>query len=154
MFGRRADADRVIPALWVGAEPSNADARRLERLGITAVVDLRAEPGRRAAWSPGVTVVRVALVDHGTPTIEQLSSAAEQTSRLLRDGQEVLVHCRAGMERSPTVACAVLMLQGWTLRDAYHRVTEARAGAVPTEGQLGALRDLERTQRASPPENA
>ena len=142
MLGRRPDAVRVIPGVWLGSAPSTAQARRLAREGITVVVDLRAEAAERAAWPGTVRVVPIPMVDHGTPTAAEVSSAASQVSRLVRDGEEVLVHCRAGLERSPTVVCATLMLQGWSLADAYRRVTEARSGAAPTEGQLSVLRSI------------
>jgi hypothetical protein len=142
MLGRRPDAARVIPGLWVGSAPSVRQARRLANGGISVVVDLRREGGAPTTWPETVRVVQIPFEDHGTPTVGEVSSAASRISRLLRDGEEVLVHCRAGLERSPTIVCAVLMLQGWSLADAYRRVAEARAGAAPTEGQLGVLRSL------------
>lgn len=144
MLGRRPDAVRVIPGLWVGSAPSVRQAKRLADGGIAAVVDLRGEDGFPISWPDGVQVIQIPLRDHGTPTPAEVSSAASRISRLLRDGQEVLVHCRAGLERSPMIVCAVLMLQGWPLADAYRRVAEVRMGAAPTEGQLSVLRALER----------
>lgn len=152
MLGRRADAARVIPGLWVGSAPSARQAQRLAGEGITAVVDLRSEGGDGGSWSDGVAVHRVPFVDHATPTVDELGAAAEIISRLLKDGHEVLVHCRAGLERSPTVVCAVLLLQGWPLSEAYRRVTESRKGAAPTEGQLATLRKLEQLRLTSAPE--
>ena len=144
MFRRaRPDAVAVTPSLWVGSAPSAGQLEQLVRDGITAVVDLRAEATDGADWPGDVVVVRVPLVDHGAPTGDELRAAAERVTALLRDGRRVLVHCRAGLERSPAVACAVLMAQGWSLADAYRLVAERRRGAAPTDGQLAALRELE-----------
>jgi len=61
-------------------------------------------------------------------------------SSLVNQGHDVLVHCHAGIERTPTVVCAALLLMGWSLPEAYQRVVAVRPEAAPTEGQLAALR--------------
>ena len=129
MLGRRPDAARVIPGLWVGSAPTARQAKSLAGGGISVVVDLRGEggpPTPLARGGPGDPRSRSRTT--ALPAAAEVSSAASRISRLLRDGEEVLVHCRAGLERSPTIVCAVLMLQGWSLADAYRRVAEARAG--------------------------
>jgi protein-tyrosine phosphatase len=149
VLGRHPDVARIIPGLWVGSAPSTRQAKRLTGGGITAVVDLRAENGEVTDWPPSVQVCAVPLVDHGTPTQKALLDAAQVVGQLMSEGHEVLVHCRAGLERSATVACAVLMMQGWTLAEAYRQVTLSRRGAAPTEGQLITLRAVERARRPS-----
>jgi protein-tyrosine phosphatase len=63
-------------------------------------------------------------------------------SALVGQGHEVLVHCHAGVERTPTVVCAALVMMGWTLAEAYQRVLDVRPEAAPTDGQLAVLRAL------------
>jgi len=146
MVGAQVDAAPVVPGLWVGAAPDRRGARRLVRDGIDAVVDLRIERNESdEVWPSGVEVVRVGLQDHGSPTVDELRAAAQAVSGLMRHGHEVFLHCHAGLERSPTVACATLLLQGWPLKEAFRRVTESRPRALPTEGQLAALRALAET---------
>jgi protein-tyrosine phosphatase len=79
-------------------------------------------------------------VDHGTPSADELRDAAATVSSLVGQGHEVLVHCHAGVERTPMVVCAALVMMGWSLTDAYQRVLEVRPEAAPTDGQLGVLR--------------
>jgi predicted protein tyrosine phosphatase len=146
MAGGRVDAALVVPGLWVGSAPNHRQARQLVREGVDAVVDLRIERhGDEQIWPPAVEVVRVGLQDHGSPTVDELRAAAQAVSDLMRQGREVLVHCHAGLERGPSVACAALVLQGWPLIDAFRRVTTSRPHALPTEGQLAALRGLAET---------
>jgi predicted protein tyrosine phosphatase len=146
MAGRRVDAAMVVPGLWVGAAPNHRQAQQLVRDGVDAVVDLRIEgDGDAEVWPPGVELVRVGLQDHGSPTVDELRAAAQAVSDLMRRGREVLVHCHAGLERGPSVACAALVLQGWPLNEAFRRVTASRPHALPTEGQLAALRGLAET---------
>jgi predicted protein tyrosine phosphatase len=143
MAGRRVDAAMVVPGLWVGAAPNHRQAQQLVRDGVDAVVDLRIEgDGDEEVWPPEVALVRVGLQDHGSPTVDELRAAAQAVSDLMLRGREVLVHCHAGLERGPSVACAALVLQGWPLNEAYRRVTASRPRALPTEGQLAALRGL------------
>ena len=139
---RRIDAHRVVPGLWVGSAPDGHDVEGVIDLGINAVVDLRAERGPVEYWPADIEVRNVALVDHGTPTVAQLTDAADAVVSLMRAGREVLVHCHAGLERGPTVACAALVASGWQLRDAYDVVMSARPGARPTDGQMTALREF------------
>ena len=143
VFRQRADADEIVPGLWIGSAPSSFQVAALVSAGIDAVVDLRAEDDAvRRAWPDCVAVAIVPLVDHGTPPLDALRAAATAVSDLMGAGRTVLVHCHAGIERAPTVACAALVLQGWSLEDAYRRVTERRSMAAPTDGQLASLRTL------------
>jgi len=139
----KPDAAEVVAGLWVGSAPSRSQVRRLIAGGITTVVDLRGDDeGGGSLWPETIVYACVPLRDHAAPSLEELEQAGELVADLMRQGDTVLVHCHAGLERSPTVACAALMLLGWSLRDAYRRVTASRTDAAPTEGQLAALRAL------------
>ena len=124
----------------MGSAPATRQAGRLARDGIDCVVDLREEGADVGHWPPEVVVRHVPLVDHGAPTVAELRDAAATVSTLVSEGHEVLVHCHAGIERTPMVVCAALVMLGWSLRDAYQRVLEVRPEAAPTDGQLGVLR--------------
>lgn len=140
---RRVDAVEIVPGLWVGSAPSAGQSATLVERGVDAVLDLRAEDDAKPlVWPDGVIVANAELRDHGTPTVAQLRGAAAMVKALVGNGRTVLVHCHAGVERAPMVACAVLVLQGWSLEDAYRRVSERRPQALPTDGQLAALRAL------------
>lgn len=143
VFRRRADADEIVPGLWVGSAPSSVQVAALLSAGVDAVVDLRAEDASvRRQWPEYAAAHLVPLLDHRTPSLDELRAAATMVSDLMGEGRIVLVHCHAGVERAPTVACAALVLQGWSLEDAYRRVIECRPGAAPTDGQLASLRAL------------
>jgi protein-tyrosine phosphatase len=149
VLGKRPDAVRVVPGLWLGSYPSRRQAHRLAAEGINCAVDLRAERELQSPWPDDVIVYGIPMEDHGSPTVEELREAATAVADLVRQGHEVLVHCRAGLERGPTVVCAVLVLQGWSLSQAYARVMQCRPGAAPTEGQLAALQGLSESRLAT-----
>lgn len=58
----------------------------------------------------------------------------------LRDGDNVLVHCRAGQGRSGTVAARLLIDAGTQPDDAIARVRVARPAAIETAGQVAWLK--------------
>ncbi len=133
----------MIPGLLVGSAPSRRQIRVLMATGVTTVVDLRssAEPNG-VHWPETIVYARIPFEDHGSPSAGDLEEAGRTVATLMRQGDTVLVHCRAGLERSPTVACAALLLSGWSLAEAYRRVTERRRDAAPTAGQMAALEEL------------
>ena len=126
----------------MGSAASSRHASRLARAGIDCVIDLREERADVGHWPPEVIVRHVPLVDHGTPTIDELRSAAATVSELVMQGHDVLVHCQAGVERTPTVVCAALVMMGWSLTEAYQRVAAVRPEVAPTDGQLATLNAL------------
>ena len=126
----------------MGSATSVRHASRLVRAGIDCVIDLREERTDVGDWPPQVSLSHLPLVDHGTPTVEELRYCAVAVSEHVKQGQGVLVHCQAGIERTPTVVCAALLILGWSLPDAYRRVVKARPESAPTEGQLATLRSL------------
>lgn len=149
LFRQRADADEIVPGLWVGSAPSSVQVAALVSAGLDAVVDLRAEGDSvRRQWPDFVAVHAIPLRDHGTPSLDELRAAATTVTGLVGEGRTVLVHCHAGVERAPTIACAALLLQGWSLEDAYRRVIERRPAAAPTDGQLASLRSLAASARS------
>ena len=126
----------------MGSAAAGRHAARLSREGIDRVVDLREQGADVGHWPPEVVITHVPLQDHGTPTLDKLRDAASTVSSLVKQGHEVLVHCQAGIERTPMVVCAALLLMGWSLPEAYQRVLEVRPEAAPTNGQLATLRAL------------
>jgi hypothetical protein len=58
-------------------------------------------------------------------SVEEIRAEAGRVIGWLRDGKRVLVHCVAGMNRSTTICCAVLiLLEGLTAEQALARVRE------------------------------
>jgi protein-tyrosine phosphatase len=82
------------------------------------------------------------MVEYEAPDIEELRRTSSDVARLIQQGEIVYVHCRAGIQRAPLVACAVLMQMGWSLTDAYRVVSSRRAATTISEEQLVVLRHL------------
>lgn len=60
-------------------------------------------------------------------------------------GKKVLVHCAAGVSRSPTLVIAYCMMEeGWTLKTAMEFVSKQRLIITPNDGFMIQLEELEK----------
>ncbi len=62
--------------------------------------------------------------------------------RRLAEGARVLIHCRAGLGRTGTVAARLLVEHGLEPEAAILRVRQSRPGAIETAGQEAYVRAL------------
>jgi protein-tyrosine phosphatase len=148
---RRLDVSELVPGLLIGSAPSARARRQLSRLGITRVVDLRAETHAADPWGDDIAVTRLPIADGRAPDLDDLDAVVSAIDRWLSDGERVLVHCHAGIGRTGAIACALLVARGHDLADSYRLVTERRPAVAPTQAQLEALMAYQRrieTRRA------
>lgn len=83
-------------------------------------------------------------------SVETIRQEANWVLERLRKRQRVLIHCVAGMNRSSTICCAVLMLlEGLTAEQALERVRQHHPWARPDSHHWLALRWLETAGKAS-----
>ena len=89
-----------------GAPTYERDYELLLALGITAVVDLRAERTADAEFfeAHGIAFRQYRVPDVTVPVPEVLTDAVAWIDAQLADGRTVLVHCAKGRGRSATVA--------------------------------------------------
>ena len=94
-----------------GAPTYERDYELLLALGITAVVDLRAERTADAGFfeAHGIAFRQYRVPDVTVPAPEVLTDAVAWIDEQLADGRTVLVHCAKGRGRSATVVAAYLM---------------------------------------------
>lgn len=97
----------------------------------------------------GIEVLRFAIEDMNIPKEAQ----AEEYEALIRDivdrmrqGKNVVVHCRGGLGRTGTVAgCVLAALGRHTTEDAIKAVRNARRGTIQTHDQEEFVRRFEET---------
>jgi atypical dual specificity phosphatase len=147
-FGFAEVADNLL----IGAYPQDAgDVAALRAAGVTRVLNLVQDAeyedgGRdacmRALADAGIDEQRIEVIDYGNLLPGHLELATRTALAWLDDGERVYVHCRAGMQRSATVAAALVMLRdGLALPDALESIRARKPSAQPLAHQR---RDLAR----------
>jgi protein-tyrosine phosphatase len=97
----------VLPRnLWLGSIADSRNKVDVRKNSITAMVNLTSEEPNHVP--DNVKVVWVPLLDGFDNKPEQFADAVKALKTLVDAGHNVLVHCRMGMSRSPTVVAAYL----------------------------------------------
>jgi len=141
-FGFGQVGDRLL----IGAYPQDAeDVAALVRAGVTCVFNLVQDieyegDGREACAAAlaaaGILEERVEVVDYGNLLPGHIERAVRTVRPWLADGECVYVHCRAGMQRSATVAAAIVAFEEHVSpAEALRRVSERNPRANPLEHQ-------------------
>ena len=151
----------VLDDLLIGAYPlDDDDVTMLSRMGIRRVLNLSEDreygPGERervqaALAAAGIEEQRVALTDYGGLPAEKLEALAHQLSEWLDSGVRTYLHCRAGWQRSPAVAAAVIALRsGVDIDEALAHVRSRKPSADPLPQQLDDLSKWWSSRDATP----
>jgi protein-tyrosine phosphatase len=123
----------ILPHLWLGGAPTyTRDFEELLELGITAVVDVRAERDAHESFfrEHGITHRQYRVPDVTVPGEAILDDAVAWIDLQLADGRKVLVHCAKGRGRSATVLAAYLMWTGGLTFDEVADLLTARRSLV------------------------
>ncbi len=117
--------DEIIPGLFLSGVES---ARSLEKLGENSIESVvccltLSEFGSEEEH-PNIKYCRIDVEDVSREPIElYFDEASEFISGALDGGEHVLVHCRSGVSRSPTVILSFLIKSyGMSLCEAFHLV--------------------------------
>lgn len=99
----------------------------------------------------GIEVLRFAIEDMNAPKeaeAEEYEALVRGIADRMREGQNVVVHCRGGLGRTGTVAACVLVALGDHSADgAIGAIRQAREGTIQTDEQEEFVRRFERTLR-------
>jgi atypical dual specificity phosphatase len=141
----------VGDGLVTGSYPLDAaDVGALvDRAGITRVLnlcqDVEYEAGERDAVvsayaAHGIVEERIDVVDFGDVLPGVLEQGVRVVVPWLQAGETVYIHCRAGWQRSATVAAGVLAVHlGIEPDDALGRIKRRKPSAQPLQHQLESL---------------
>jgi protein-tyrosine phosphatase len=127
--------------IGVMARPDDEEIPELRAAGVTALVScLEAseielygqvnEP--RLCAANGVDFLHFPIRDHTAPRdLASTSDLVRTLAARYREGASIIVHCLAGIGRSPTIAGATLLTLGVGLPDVLRRMAEGRGYPVP-----------------------
>jgi protein tyrosine phosphatase (PTP) superfamily phosphohydrolase (DUF442 family) len=140
----------VTPQLAVGGRIRPQDIPRLAAIGVTRVVDTRAEhrDDEAALAAHGIRLLYLPTPDTRPLTVEQLRAGTDWITRALAQGERVLIHCEHGVGRSVLLTAAALVAGGLSAEEAMRVVRAARWQAAPNHRQVVRLQEFERAVRA------
>jgi predicted protein tyrosine phosphatase len=107
-------ADRVHPRIWIGSADAAESEDFIEKNQIDVILNMSLECTYNSA--PSCRVVRIGIADAKLTNVGVFAKAAEVIANAVRNDENILVHCAAGVSRSCTAVVAHLMLYkglGW-----------------------------------------
>jgi protein-tyrosine phosphatase len=113
-------------AIAGAAISSKSWAQFVEDMQITAVVNLRSEYQDEFVRPWPVAYLWLPVIDHTDPTLQQLLLGAQFVDAAVQAGQRVLIHCKMGIGRSPTMAAAYLIWTGFSVDEAMRQIEKTR----------------------------
>lgn len=94
--------------------------------------ELKIEDEFKVCEKQGIRTYHHPVVDNSIPTEREefVRLVKEVVDESLRKGKSVVVHCKGGLGRAPTFACACLLYSGRTLNEAVKMVRTARRSSL------------------------
>jgi protein tyrosine phosphatase (PTP) superfamily phosphohydrolase (DUF442 family) len=141
----RLNLSWITDHLAVGGRVRPADIRALRLVGITHIVDTRAEhcDDKEALAKEHIELLHVPTRDTYPISIEKMMEASCWVQQCIEQGGRVLIHCEHGVGRSVLLTCAVLVYGGMHASDALALVEEKRWQASPNHRQIERLKEFE-----------
>jgi len=139
-------ASKVTPYLYLGNMKDASDLSALARLGVDHVLNITSVPASYAT-APGIVYKQLVAADNGYQNLKQyFDEAFEFIDSARVGGGAVLIHCQAGVSRSPTIAVAYLIKHSpMTMVEAYKFVKSRRQIISPNLNFMGQLLELEQS---------
>jgi hypothetical protein len=135
----RLRTSQITPRIAVGGQYRRRGWPRLEKAGITGVLNLREEFCDAEAGIAPASYLRLSTADDDAPTMEQLGEGVAFIEQEVGRGGGVYIHCGAGVGRAATMAAAYLVAQGDGPEEAWARIRKVRPFIRPTVRQQKAL---------------
>ncbi|MBE2196127.1 MAG: dual specificity protein phosphatase family protein [Anaerolinea sp.] len=133
---------RISPQIYVGPQFGKFGKWLLERKGITACVNLRAEFDDAVHNLKLGDYCYLPTVDDEAPAPDALERGVKFIQQTVDSGGKVYIHCAGGVGRAPTMCAAYLIHQGLNFDQALNLIRKSRPFIQPSPAQLECLKYL------------
>lgn len=124
----------ITPQIALGPAPSASDIRKMSSQGITDVLDLRGEPRQGETGPHPEAYAGTNIRYHYVPMLDrggvEPASVYDQGVAIIQQaiasGGKILVHCSAGVYRSPSMVYAYLRSTGLLPDEAWATIVRGR----------------------------
>lgn len=136
---------QILPFLYLGNELDAKNVNNLAQNEIYYVLNVTKNIPFYETTNKKFKLKRIAVNDNGTQNLKDyFEEAVDFIDEAKKSGSKVLVHCQAGISRSPTIIIAYLMKkQNLKFNDAYNKVRELRPIIAPNLVFMSQLMDYE-----------
>lgn len=150
-YARRTDKvpplQKIEESLFLGCRMSTQHVDLLNENDIGAILDVTAEFDGLdwTAYQKDFAYLNIPVLDHTSPTTEQLLHAINWLDQKIADGQKVVVHCALGRGRSVLVVAAYLLAKhpSLTIDEAMANIQSIRTTARLNKRQRSALAKIQ-----------
>ena len=149
-YARRTDKvpplQKIEPNLFLACRMSGKHVSLLNENNIDAILDVTAEFDGLdwTAYQEDYRYLNVPVLDHTSPTPEQLLLAINWLNQQISENKNVVVHCALGRGRSVLVVAAYLLAKNpnLTVDDALREINQIRQTARLNKRQLASLQKV------------
>lgn len=134
---------QITANLFLGSQYNKVGLKKLRKLGVTAIVNMRIHSVYKNARYRGFKYLHLPTIDNTPPPLNDLLKGATFIEDEINKGGKAYVHCRQGLGRGPTMTLAYLIKIGTTLPDALALVKSVRPFVKPRPEQIERLKEFE-----------
>ncbi len=142
---------RIDDNLFLACRLFRRDIETLNEHGVNAILDVTAEFDGLdwSAYQADCDYLNIPVLDHTSPTPEQLNTAINWIDQHIKDGNKVVVHCALGRGRSVLTLAAYLLARDDTLSvtDALKKIRTIRSTARLNKRQMKSLTQIKQGGR-------
>ncbi|KAI3387190.1 hypothetical protein SNEBB_010854 [Seison nebaliae] len=135
---------RIYSGIFVGSQEDAVSSEKLKKFDIRWILNAT-HNGAKSILIKENQFKRLNVHDSfETKIIKHFEDTYNFINKALSSNEKILIHCLAGISRSPTIVIAFLMRKfGWTVQEAFHFVKKRRNGVAPNFSFLGQLQEYE-----------
>lgn len=140
-----AQASQILDHLFIGNQRDASSRESLAQLGVTHVLNVTSNLPCSFKSDSSLVYRRLAASDSCSQNLREFFPQAINFIEEARSvNGKVLVHCQAGVSRSPSIVIAYLMsTRQLTLTEAFQRVKDQRSIIAPNLNFMGQLLEFE-----------